>query len=313
MNSVLVLLSTYNGERYLREQLDSLYAQEEVELQILVRDDGSSDTTSEIINEYKQKKGRLTVYYDDNVGANYSFFKLIEYAVTDMPKYDYYAFCDQDDVWFKDKLCVAIKQLESTENEYKLLYTGYISTDAELNPIKSDNKVREINSIGANIVSNHIQGCRMVFNRGLLEKINLINSEKIKEVFNEIPSFHDSWTMIVAYALGGLVIDDPIPRMYYRQHGHNVVGDGGGKWNLFVKRVRTYLTTNTCSKSFRCKCVQILMGDEIPLANRELIDLCANYKSNFSQKIRLLFRKEIYEYGLTVNLGVFILVLFNKF
>ena len=289
MNSVLVLLSTYNGEQYLREQLDSLYAQEEVELQILVRDDGSSDTTSEIINEYKQKKGRL------------------------MPKYDYYAFCDQDDVWFKDKLCVAIKQLESTENEYKLLYTGYISTDAELNPIESDNKVREINSIGANIVSNHIQGCRMVFNRGLLEKINLINSEKIKEVFNEIPSFHDSWAMIVAYALGGLVIDDSIPRMYYRQHGHNVVGDGGGKWNLFVKRVRTYLTTNTCSKSFRCKCVQILMRDEIPLANRELIDLCANYKSNFSKKIRLLFRKEIYEYGLTVNLGVFILVLFNKF
>lgn len=313
MKSVLVLLSTYNGERYLREQLDSLYAQEDVDMQILIRDDGSSDRTSEIINDYRQKKSRLAVYFDENVGANYSFFKLIEYAVTDMPKYDYYAFCDQDDVWFKEKLSSAIQQLENTENEYKLLYTGYTSTDAELNPINGDNKVREINSFGANIVSNHIQGCRMVFNRRLLEMINLINCEKIKKLFNEIPSFHDSWAIIVAFALGGAVIADLNPRMYYRQHGHNVVGDGGSKWNLLIKRIRTYLTTNTCSKSFRCKCVQILMWDEIPFANRELIDLCANYRKSISKKLKLLLRKDMYEYGIVENIGVALLILFNRF
>ena len=104
MCSVLVMLSTYNGEKFLAQQLDSLYKQKKVDVFILVRDDGSNDKTLEILNQYKDKYGKMIVLAQSNIGVAQSFFSLMYYAVTEMPKFDFYAFCDQDDVWFENKL-----------------------------------------------------------------------------------------------------------------------------------------------------------------------------------------------------------------
>ena len=94
---VLILLSTYNGERYIKEQIESLLKQENVKVSILVRDDGSTDGTINILNEY-QKQGKLKWYTGENLKPAKSFMNLVENA----PEYEYYAFCDQDDVWLKD-------------------------------------------------------------------------------------------------------------------------------------------------------------------------------------------------------------------
>lgn len=95
MKTVSVLLSTYNGEKYLREQLDSLLVQQGVDLRIIARDDGSKDTTVEILKEYAGKDTRVSFFEGKNVGPAQSFFDLIMKS----PDSDYYAFCDQDDVW----------------------------------------------------------------------------------------------------------------------------------------------------------------------------------------------------------------------
>ena len=105
-NKVLILVSTYNGEKYLPEQLDSLYAQEGVDIHILVRDDGSKDNTIGILKNYQGSKGKMTIIEGENIGAGQSFLALINEATTNYPDYDYYAFCDQDDVWYGNKVVI---------------------------------------------------------------------------------------------------------------------------------------------------------------------------------------------------------------
>ena len=99
MKTVRVLLSTYNGETYLREQIDSLIKQIGLVVKIAVRDDGSTDATLDILEEYR-KKGLLEYFAEENVGYRKSFLTLSSYFVG---KADYYAFCDQDDVWKPNK------------------------------------------------------------------------------------------------------------------------------------------------------------------------------------------------------------------
>ena len=95
-----ILLSTYNGEKYLSEQLDSLFSQAYNDFRIIGRDDGSSDKTKDILLEYKNKfNNKLDVYFENNVGPKNSFLELIKKS-----KNDYVMFCDQDDIWFDNKL-----------------------------------------------------------------------------------------------------------------------------------------------------------------------------------------------------------------
>lgn len=102
--NILVLMSTFNGEKFIREQIESILAQENVNIKLLVRDDGSTDKTLDILNEYKNK-GKLNYYIGKNLGPQLSFMHLLQNA----PYCEYYAFADQDDVWLKDKLSTAIK------------------------------------------------------------------------------------------------------------------------------------------------------------------------------------------------------------
>lgn len=117
MYNVCVLMSTYNGGKYLQEQIDSLIGQADVNLTVLVRDDGSSDSTTVILERYKQK-GVLDWYPGENIGSARSFLDLVSRA----PYCDYYALCDQDDYWFPEKLSVAISRLEQTDSSKSALY-----------------------------------------------------------------------------------------------------------------------------------------------------------------------------------------------
>ncbi len=311
MKSVLVLLSTYNGERFLREQLDSLYSQINVNVQILARDDGSKDGTRDILSEYQMSKGQLNIIDGSNIGVANSFFKLVEYASEHYRHYDYFAYSDQDDVWFPDKLYKAVYLLEKSDYHYKLAYSSLTTTDENLKPLGCDAVDGIVYTLNSNIVSNHIAGCCQVFNRALLEKINLINSHKTNR---KITFLHDTWTSLVAFALDGYVIHDSFPRMYYRQHSGNVVGNNKeGLLNLYKKRISRYINAESRPKSDKCRYIQNLMWDEIPERNRPFIDLCANYRTSIIKKVRLMLTRHLYPYSIGENIGAFLMVLFNKF
>ena len=131
---VVVLMSTYNGQKYLRQQLDSLLNQTVRPTKILIRDDGSNDDTVNLLEEYASFYSFIEYYCGKNIGPAKSFFELINKC----DGYDYYALCDQDDVWFKDKLEVAINTLEKENKNIPLLYAGrFTLTDENLNPLNS--------------------------------------------------------------------------------------------------------------------------------------------------------------------------------
>ena len=126
---VVILLSTYNGAKYLRELLDSLLNQSHKNISILVRDDGSTDATLELLAEYGNKYNNITYYKGENLKPARSFMDLLKQS----EDADYYALSDQDDVWLPDKIEIAIKQLEA--NKADLYHSAFQMTDSNLNPI----------------------------------------------------------------------------------------------------------------------------------------------------------------------------------
>lgn len=112
MYSVSVLMSTYNGAKYVREQIESILSQIGVEVKLTVRDDGSNDLTCEILKEYASL-GKIALIKGENVGVSKSFFILLDSS----PDCDFYAFSDQDDIWHNDKLLNAVKCMELSQKE----------------------------------------------------------------------------------------------------------------------------------------------------------------------------------------------------
>ena len=122
MNNVAVLMSTYNGEKYLKEQIESIFKQEKVNIKLYIRDDGSTDNTMAIINELKMVYDIVVINNSiENMGPAKSFMKLV-YNVEDT--FDFYAFSDQDDIWENNKIISAIDMIKKHDdnNLYILFY-----------------------------------------------------------------------------------------------------------------------------------------------------------------------------------------------
>lgn len=167
-----ILMSTYNGEKYLREQLDSILAQTNVNVHITIRDDGSSDGTADILDDYQEKyPNKITVYSKGNIRKGYakSFIELLKLAIPDA---DYYAFADQDDVWLPEKCYVAAKKLEKCSNEVKLYVCAVKNCDAELNLLSVNQFNQSRVSLKSDFARHRFPGCAMVFS-SLLKDISI--------------------------------------------------------------------------------------------------------------------------------------------
>ena len=114
--NILVLMSTYNGSKYIKQQIESIFKQKNVNADILIRDDGSTDDTIDIINSFGDD--RIKLYKGYNLGSTNSFIDLIKYSAKHYPDYEYYAFSDQDDVWEPEKIKVAVNALKKIEGKY---------------------------------------------------------------------------------------------------------------------------------------------------------------------------------------------------
>ena len=226
---VAVLLSTYNGERFLREQLDSLVAQVGVEPHLFVRDDGSSDRTVDMLQSYAGRWPWLAeVAPQPNLGAARSFFRLLAEAPEG---YDYYAFCDQDDVWLPHKLARAAARLAGRAGP-ALYCSQFTCADAALNvigPGPGDGDARFEHLLFENIA----WGCTIVMNAAARALV-------APEPPRHPRAMHDWWSAIVVSALGE-VIYDPEPGLLYRQHGANEVGLKSGRANEVLGHARRFL------------------------------------------------------------------------
>lgn len=296
MKKVLVLLSTYNGEKYLCEQIDSLLNQKEVDIQILARDDGSSDGTIKILEDYR-KQGLLQWYTNGHKNVQNSFLDLCKHA----NPADFYAFCDQDDVWDEDKLIIAVKALDQKAKNIPLLYyCGQRLVDENLN-LLSIHKVSNSRSPHTNFLISNVAGCTMVFNRFLLEMVN-----KYEPCF---VLMHDSWVFKVCLAVGGDFVVDPEAHISYRQHRNNVVGLRGGILSKF-RQVERYINTFKIQKQVQCL-YDNYANDMIPEYKLLSVTIC-NYNKSFSNWIHFLFNREFDFKNLSLNVLVRLKILIRR-
>lgn len=308
MYRVQVLLSTYNGEKYIREQLDSILAQKNVEVSILIRDDGSTDSTIDIVNEYCSRYSDIKLIKGSNMGACKSFFELFKAA--DMG-YDYYALADQDDYWYEDKLAVACSKLAKIDNKENkpLLYCCEADiTDENLNASGKDKAAEGSEpsilpvkkpGFGNALIENIARGGSVVFNPTLLGMVKI-----------DAPTdcyMHDWWLYLLATCFGKAIHDN---KAYYkyRQHKDNVLGASTSRLGI-VKRRLSQSKTNKGHVSNQA----ISFGNlyKIPEKRMKQLDVIAGYRSSFKQRVRGLSGKYLYRQSKGDNIVFRLLFLTN--
>jgi len=294
---VTILLSTYNGEKYLEEQLDSLFSQTE-DIQVFARDDGSCDNTINILQEY-MRQSKLDFYADENIGVAKSFLTLLKKA----PPSEFYAFCDQDDVWDRDKLEIAIKYLKQHDGSIPLLYCSATRpVDENLNLIKVKTKKKKYKlTFGESLVLSLASGCTFVFNYALKK---LFDDKDINFI-----SIHD-WYIHKVAAACGKVIYDSVPHISYRQHNTNVIGYN--KDTIFKKVKRFLFNTNKNNRYFDAISLRKNFFDNMSETDKKTVCLLTDYKKSFCDKRKLLRCKEIKTLSKKQNFKLYFTILFGR-
>jgi len=241
---ISILLCTYNGAKFLVEQLKSLEAQTHKNWVLIASDDGSSDQTLEILRQYEAKwpSGKLIIRNGPQKDFCHNFLSL---ACDPGVKADYYAFCDQDDVWLPTKLEVALQNATNRQvaNE-PYLYCGRTQyVNENLKPCGMSPLFVFPPSFRNALVQSIAGGNTMVFNqaaKNLIEKVGVVN----------VPS-HDWWLYLLISGVEGVVIYDKIPQVLYRQHEFALIGGNNSfpakmerVWMLLQGRFRRWNSQN---------------------------------------------------------------------
>ena len=231
MKKVVIMLSTYNGEKYLREQLDSLVNQTYKNIEIIIRDDGSKDNTVSIIEEHMKNYDNIRLIKGNNIGFIKSFLELLKIS-----KADLYSYCDQDDVWYLDKIERTVKCLENESNDIPVLYvSNYDYYDSNMNYISHANTTNRVPSFAKSTMENIAPGMTMVLNQKAHDEIVKMDSS------NSL--LHDWWTYLVCAALGKVIYDSNVT-VKYRRHLGNVTTVEQGFIKKFIWRIKTFLMSN---------------------------------------------------------------------
>ena len=241
MSKIVVLLSTYNGEKYLREQIDSILNQTgSKDISIFVRDDGSTDNTVNILQEYRNK-GLLNFYCGKNIGFVRSFFDLLFNA----PNADFYAFADQDDYWLPNKIEFGISKIKNFNKPALFCHKKKI-VDEKLNYIGFDDISPKKDILYNFLFHNAVSGCTILFNKKLYDKL-ILYSKLIETCKNKF-LFHDELIYKTALFLGEVIYSKE-ELMLYRQHFDNCIGSRKEKNFLLKPDFATFGGEKKASKS----------------------------------------------------------------
>ena len=275
MISVCVLMSAYNGELFIEEQLQSLLCQEGVSVSILVRDDGSTDRTPEILDRW-QRDGLLRWYGGQNLGWAMSFIHLLCHA----PEADYYAFCDHDDIWLPTKLLEAVDMLGRMDGERRLYCSNlrYYRDGRDEGLVVAAPPHHDIHTA---MVRNIATGCTIVFSRALQQAIC---QHPPKAVFA-----HDYWVYQVAEATGGVVYDMR-SFILYRQHAHNQIGQKRSWLEVWSRRLKVLgRLSHQHDRELLARELLACHGSEMNGERRMAVERMAHYRESLSARLSLFF------------------------
>lgn len=267
-----ICLATYNGERYLAEQVDSLLAQTASGVRVLARDDGSTDSTPAILHEYARRNPDRIMLIDDDVrcgGPAPNFMQIMKHSTA-----EYVMFSDQDDYWYPGK---AEHMLEVVQREERraggsgvpvLAFGDYRVVDAQLHPIGVPKGHLQIDkfhvSLNRLLVQNYVTGCTMMVNRAAC---------RLAGGWEPAILMHDWWLALCCAAMGRIV-HDPTVLMDYRQHGDNDVGAKDVKsWAYRLDRLRDPAARSSSLDYLRqAQALDERLGDAMPAESRRTLE-----------------------------------------
>jgi len=277
---ISILLATYNGEKYIAEQIESLLSQTHQDFTLYIRDDKSTDNTYNIILEYAQRfPGKIIVSQnEENVGGAKSNFMQMMIDHRD----DYVMLCDQDDRWMPDKIKKSFAKIKDMEREHGattpiLVYTNLTVVKDNLEVIaysyeKMANKNFDRNSLNSAVAMNNVAGCTAMYNRAL------------SDLFQVAPDYivmHDWWLYLTAAALGKVGAIH-YPTILHRQHKDN---ESGAKRVLSPKYIFYVLThlkkmASMIDDSYKqAEAFLKMYEDKLSKENAELIGAYASIRS----------------------------------
>ena len=217
-----ILLATYNGEKYLKCQLDSILNQTHKNIRLLINDDCSTDNTRAILKEYEEKDNRIKVKYNEkNLGYVKNFEDLLKRVEN-----KYFALSDQDDFWKEEKIEKSLNKL--LEEDADLVFTDLEPVDEKLNTItpsmvrfmQMDKNIKKHQDYKLVFLRNCVTGCTILSKKELINKYIPIPTKK--------PMVHDWWMALIISQIGKITFLDE-PTIKYRQHGNNQLGIYGMK------------------------------------------------------------------------------------
>ena len=316
---VEILMAVYNGEKYIGEQIDSILSQTYQNWFLVIRDDGSTDETVDIIGHYIRQhpqKIKLISGNGNHIGSSMSFSRLLEHseAVCIM-------LCDQDDVWLPDKINLSLQKLRELEEKYGnqrplLVFTDLVVVDSGLNVIHDsfwDYQRINPDRTAANqlIVENVVTGCTMMMNAALRRIVRAIHPNAI---------MHDQWIALVCSVFGAMDYVKT-PTVLYRQHGVNQLG--ARRWNIIrmlkepdyfhagIRRMRDLLA----EKQVQAAAFYETYKDSVTEEKKAVLDFIRDYsqlsKKNFFQRISFLARNKCFCNHILKTCGVFSQYLIN--
>lgn len=309
MKEVTIMLATYNGEKYLEEQLESIINQTYKNWKLIISDDNSTDSTKQIIDKYISLYPNKikSIINKDLHSAKGNFINLF----SEVEKSDYYMFCDQDDVWVNTKIEKFVNRIEQ-ENELEpvLEYCDLKVVDKNLRTLnesflKYTNNYPPNESFKKFILENHIPGCTMFFNNSLKEKIGKISKEC---------RMHDWWVSLVASAFGKIIFVDETLNLY-RQHENNTIGANKSRKK---KRIPSIISKIKYIKMFNNSILKQLvdfkekyqLDDE--KTNKIIIESVTFLKSKNMLKKYLFLKRNNYKFANKNNFYRYLLITASK-
>jgi glycosyltransferase involved in cell wall biosynthesis len=305
---VVVIIAYFNGKRYFQEQLKSLAEQTYTNIHIILSDDGSDEHGGHLEKLLKASKLNYThIRRKKNVGYSQNFISSIQKAPKNCK---YFAFCDQDDIWFPKKIERAVEALKNLEKGKASLYSLYCSR-TEI--VASDGKTHsgyspsfeKKPSFGNALIQNIAGGNTMVFNREVAELL-------IKTSLGRSIVVHDWWTYLIVSGVGGNIFFDPKPSLKYRQHDKNAIGSNNG-WAARLKRFKLLL--NGQFKKWCDLNVSNLLDNEkflTPPNRQKLYMFERARKANILFRIYGFWRCKVYRQTRMENFALSITILLKK-
>ena len=307
MEQVNIILATYQGEKYIKEQLDSILNSTFTDFIVSVYDDGSKDRTLEIVEGYVKKyPNRIQLFCNK---SNQGHFNNFMQGVIANP-HPYIMFCDQDDIWNSDKIKDTYECMIRAEKQHKeetpiAVFTDATVVDENLNVLnesfhKAGNLDTKLLDLPHMLMENKIMGCTMMMNRALIEKVVSLPKQA---------RFHDWWLALIAAAYGKIIYL-PKATMKYRQHGNNVVGNVS-----FAQYIRNRVQNLSKQRKAIKETIQqaedfySMYENSLPDNAKHMVQQFAAMKTaGFIKRRQIVLKNKFFKTGLVRNLGLMFLL-----